>query len=108
MDRIGEYWTRCAVLAAGLKVGRFTGPHLLNWNERFHLNGKPIGEDRIRRDHRWIAAEIEVEAAGEVTIGFEVERLRVEPKRVRRRRKPVGRLGLRHSRQPVDGRHLSG
>jgi len=27
---------------AGLSVGRFTGPHLLRWNERFHLNGAPI------------------------------------------------------------------
>ncbi len=29
---------------AGLSVGRFTGPHLLRWNERFHVNGKPIGD----------------------------------------------------------------
>src|SRR6516162_3276200 len=28
----------------GLKVGRFTGPHLLRWNERFHLNGTPISD----------------------------------------------------------------
>jgi len=28
--------------AAGLAVGRFTGPHLLRWNERFHVNGVPI------------------------------------------------------------------
>ena len=48
-------------------------PLTLTWN------GKPIDEDRIRRDHRWIAAEIEVEAAGEGTFGVEVERLRVEP-----------------------------
>jgi dihydrofolate synthase/folylpolyglutamate synthase len=31
--------------AGGLKVGRFTGPHLLRWNERFHLNGQPIADD---------------------------------------------------------------
>lgn len=31
--------------AAGLKVGRFTGPHLLRWNERFHFNGKPIDDN---------------------------------------------------------------
>lgn len=30
--------------AAGLKVGRFTGPHLLRWNERFHVDGKPISD----------------------------------------------------------------
>ncbi len=29
---------------AGLRVGRFTGPHLLRWNERFHVDGKPIGD----------------------------------------------------------------
>jgi dihydrofolate synthase/folylpolyglutamate synthase len=27
---------------AGLSVGRFTGPHLLHWNERFHHNGAPV------------------------------------------------------------------
>lgn len=31
--------------ASGLKVGCFTGPHLLNWNERFHINGKAIADD---------------------------------------------------------------
>ena len=43
--------------ASGLKVGCFTGPHLLRWNERFHINGKPILDDkfaclaiRLRRD----------------------------------------------------------
>jgi dihydrofolate synthase/folylpolyglutamate synthase len=35
--------------AAGLKVGRFTGPHLLRWNERFHLDGKPIADDVLAR-----------------------------------------------------------
>ncbi len=32
------------VRAAGLKAGRFTGPHLLRWNERFHVDGKPISD----------------------------------------------------------------
>lgn len=31
--------------AAGLKVGRFTGPHLLRWNERFHIDGQPIDDE---------------------------------------------------------------
>lgn len=26
----------------GKKIGRFTGPHLLRWNERFHVDGRPI------------------------------------------------------------------
>lgn len=29
---------------AGLKAGRFTGPHLLRWNERFHVDGLPISD----------------------------------------------------------------
>lgn len=28
----------------GNKVGRFTGPHLLRWNERFHIDGQPISD----------------------------------------------------------------
>lgn len=30
-----------------LKVGRFTGPHLLRWNERFHVDGIAITDDRF-------------------------------------------------------------
>lgn len=36
-----------ALRCAGYKVGRFTGPHLLRWNERFHLNGMPIGDHEL-------------------------------------------------------------
>ncbi len=32
-----------------LKVGRFTGPHLLRWNERFHVDGKPISDAELAR-----------------------------------------------------------
>ena len=32
-----------------LSVGRFTGPHLLRWNERFHVNGKAIDDDEFCR-----------------------------------------------------------
>ncbi|MBY0378704.1 MAG: bifunctional folylpolyglutamate synthase/dihydrofolate synthase, partial [Gammaproteobacteria bacterium] len=28
-----------ALRAMGKKVGRYSGPHLLDWNERFHLDG---------------------------------------------------------------------
>jgi dihydrofolate synthase / folylpolyglutamate synthase len=31
----------------GFKVGRFTGPHLLRWNERFHVDGKPITDEEF-------------------------------------------------------------
>ncbi len=32
---------------SGLKVGRFTGPHLLRWNERFHVNGQAISDEGL-------------------------------------------------------------
>ncbi|PWT96719.1 MAG: hypothetical protein C5B53_09005 [Candidatus Melainabacteria bacterium] len=32
-----------------LKVARFTGPHLLRWNERFHIDGKPISDSEFAR-----------------------------------------------------------
>jgi dihydrofolate synthase/folylpolyglutamate synthase len=33
--------------AMGLKVGRFTGPHILNWNERFHIDGQAISDNEF-------------------------------------------------------------
>jgi dihydrofolate synthase / folylpolyglutamate synthase len=35
--------------SGGMKVGRFTGPHLLKWNERFHINGEPISDEEFAR-----------------------------------------------------------
>jgi len=35
--------------ASALKIGRFTGPHLLRWHERFHLNGAPISDQDFGR-----------------------------------------------------------
>jgi len=35
--------------AKGLRVARYTGPHLLRWNERFHLDGKPIHDADFAR-----------------------------------------------------------
>lgn len=35
--------------AAGFRVGRFTGPHLLRWNERFHVDGNPIDDETFAR-----------------------------------------------------------
>lgn len=32
-----------------LKVARYTGPHLLRWNERFHINGLPIEDAEFAR-----------------------------------------------------------
>ncbi len=31
--------------AAGYKVGRYTSPHLVDWNERICINGEPIGTE---------------------------------------------------------------
>jgi dihydrofolate synthase/folylpolyglutamate synthase len=31
--------------AAGKKVGRYTGPHILRWNERINLNGEEISDE---------------------------------------------------------------
>ncbi len=33
--------------ATGVKVGCYTGPHLLRWNERFHIDGKAIADDQF-------------------------------------------------------------
>ena len=30
--------------AGGLKVGRYTSPHLVRLNERFFLDGRPVGD----------------------------------------------------------------
>jgi dihydrofolate synthase/folylpolyglutamate synthase len=30
---------------AGMRVGRFVGPHLLSWNERLHVDGRPISDE---------------------------------------------------------------
>ncbi len=32
---------------AGLRVGRFIGPHLLRWNERIHVNGQAISNEEF-------------------------------------------------------------
>lgn len=37
-----------ALVAAGLRVGTTTSPHLVSLNERFALNGQPIGDTRLR------------------------------------------------------------
>ncbi|MFZ4394989.1 MAG: bifunctional folylpolyglutamate synthase/dihydrofolate synthase [Kiritimatiellia bacterium] len=46
--------------AAGLRVGRYTSPHLLRFNERFFLDGRPVDDAAL------MAAAAEVEAAARV------------------------------------------
>jgi len=43
----------------GLKVGRYTGPHLLRWNERFHVNGRPMSDERFAELATRLRAESE-------------------------------------------------
>lgn len=38
----------------GLVVGRFSGPHILNWNERISINGQSASQD----DFAWCATQI--------------------------------------------------
>lgn len=57
----------CAMLEAGLrstgiKVGRFTSPHLLEFNERILVNGVPIPASEIESFVRW-AQSSQIEAA---------------------------------------------
>jgi dihydrofolate synthase/folylpolyglutamate synthase len=49
----------CALRAAGLKVGRYTSPHLIRLEERFAINGEPI------------AGEALIDAAGRVQSAIE-------------------------------------
>jgi dihydrofolate synthase / folylpolyglutamate synthase len=42
----------CAYLStilttAGYRVGRYTSPHLVDWNERICINNQPIATDRL-------------------------------------------------------------
>ncbi|WP_308419404.1 bifunctional tetrahydrofolate synthase/dihydrofolate synthase [Deefgea piscis] len=51
----------CAMLtqilrAAGYKVGTYTSPHLLHYNERIAINGQPVADDEIVASFRAIEA----------------------------------------------------
>lgn len=52
----------CANIARayGLRTGLFTSPHLFRVNERFQIDGAPIGEDQLKR----LVARIETAIAG--------------------------------------------
>jgi len=39
--------TETILRASGYKTGRFTSPHLIHFNERIRINGKPVSEDKI-------------------------------------------------------------
>lgn len=51
--------------ATGLRVGCYTSPHLLHFNERIAINGEPVGDAEL------IAAFAQVEAArGEISLTY--------------------------------------
>ena len=61
----GSVVASCEALirARGLKVGRYTSPHLIDFRERITVNGKPISEIEVLEFlERWIAAAEELGA----------------------------------------------
>ena len=53
----------CAILdaalrAGGLRIGRYTSPHLVRINERFFLDGKPISDEMLESASSRVAAAI--------------------------------------------------
>ncbi|MEO0867754.1 MAG: folylpolyglutamate synthase/dihydrofolate synthase family protein [Cyanobacteria bacterium J06642_11] len=58
--------------AAGYRVGRYTSPHLLNWNERICINQCPIPDDELWRHLRKVEAAIETLDNSETPTQFEV------------------------------------
>ncbi len=53
----------CAYLSAvlteaGYQVGRYTSPHLVDWNERICLNEQPISEDALQKLLQQVTAAI--------------------------------------------------
>ena len=47
-----------ALRAVGLKTGRFTSPHLIDLEERFAIDGEPVGRDALTREVSILQATI--------------------------------------------------
>jgi dihydrofolate synthase/folylpolyglutamate synthase len=67
----------CAYLSsilniAGYKVGRYTSPHLVNWNERICLNEQPISTDKLAQILSQINQVITTNFTQEIPTQFEV------------------------------------
>jgi dihydrofolate synthase/folylpolyglutamate synthase len=69
----------CAVIAsilsaAGYRVGRYTSPHLVRWNERVCIDGQPLASDRLLAaiDHTMAAIPSDVDALTPTPTQFEV------------------------------------
>ncbi|RBY94717.1 dihydrofolate synthase [Blastococcus sp. TBT05-19] len=55
----------------GLRVGRFTSPHLQSMRERIVLDGEPVSDERFVETYEDIAPYVQmVDAAGEVPMSF--------------------------------------
>jgi dihydrofolate synthase/folylpolyglutamate synthase len=54
----------------GLRVGRFTSPHLQSIRERIVLDGEPVGAERFVETYRDIAPYVDLVDAGEVPMSF--------------------------------------
>jgi dihydrofolate synthase/folylpolyglutamate synthase len=54
----------------GLKVARFTGPHLLRWNERFHVDGQAISDDDFAKNASQLRILSEVFAQKHPNLGI--------------------------------------
>lgn len=58
--------------AAGYRVGRYTSPHLLSWNERVCINQQPISDEELWRHLQHVAAAIGETDGAETPTQFEV------------------------------------
>ena len=56
------------ILRAGYRVGCYTSPHLLAYNERVRLNGKPVGDDQLCA--AFARVEAARQAAGNVALTY--------------------------------------
>ena len=79
----------CAYLStvlttAGYRVGRYTSPHLVDWNERICINNQPITTDRLTTILQHVQAQSPEPAWGS---------------RTRRRRERVRRICKRERRR---------
>ena len=57
--------------AAGYRVGRYTSPHLLAWNERICINQQPISDDALWHHLTVVAAAIDAAAETSTQQGAE-------------------------------------
>src|SRR5206468_723092 len=57
------------LLAAGYKVGLYTSPHLLRYNERVRLNGVPVGDGRLCEAFEAVE-RARIEKAGDIPLTY--------------------------------------